>query len=63
MLAHEAAALAAHVAERKIEKSALDVSSHPIGKFGWGPFKCYVMLFSWKMDAHPPFCNAFFWEI
>ena len=23
-----------------------------------GPFKCYVMLFSWKLDPHPPPRNA-----
>ena len=33
VLTHEAATLAAHIAARKIEKSALDVCSHPIGYF------------------------------
>ena len=23
-----------------------------------GPFKCYIMLFSWKFDPHPPSRNA-----
>ena len=23
-------------------------------KTGKGPFKCYVTLFSWKFDPHPP---------
>ena len=23
-----------------------------------GPFKCYVKLFSWKFDIHPPSRNA-----